>query len=92
MKRNVTQTSIECYYSIKDLRGRQRQVYDAIKRWPYKTDREIAFNMGFGERNAVSPRRNELEHKGLIESCGSKVQENGKRALVWRVRRRPPYV
>lgn len=79
-------TSIEAYYSIVDkLNHMQKAVFNIIRKLQPCTDLEISDYSGI-PINAVTPRRGELEKKGLIESFEKVRQRTGRRAWNWKAR------
>ena len=62
-------TSLEAYTNLKKagkLGSRRRTVYETLKKYPCRTDMEIADHLGFSDPNKVRPRRNELVKRGLV--------------------------
>lgn len=50
------------------------------------TAREIAYELGFTERNAAAPRLTEMRAKGIVEVSGKKKDNvTGKNVALWRV-------
>lgn len=50
------------------------------------TAREIAYALGFNERNAAAPRLTEMRNEGLLEVVGKKRDfVTGKNVALWRV-------
>ncbi len=83
----VRQTSLQAYKRINTHLGqRQKQVLMAFYMDGPATDREVAESMN-RPINTVTPRRNELVNKELLEEKGKRpCGVTGKRALVWRVK------
>ena len=49
------------------------------------TAREIAWKLGFHERNAAAPRLTELRKAGRVEPCGIRIDDTtGRPVTVWR--------
>ena len=49
------------------------------------TAREIAWKLGFHERNAAAPRLTELKKAGRVEPCGIRIDDTtGRPVTVWR--------
>lgn len=90
MRLSVHQHSIEAYYAEQPKLSKRAA---AILEWIYKhgpkTDREVAYGMGFGENlNAVRPRLTELiEANKLMEVTSRKCEITGKTVRVVDVRR-----
>ncbi len=79
----IRETSLLAYMEIRPvLNNRQIEVLEVIKRFPNSSDLEIAQILGL-PINSVTPRRLELEKKGLIESAG-KVVSDGRKRHIWR--------
>lgn len=50
------------------------------------TAREIAWKLGFHERNAAAPRLTELKKAGRVEPCGIRIDgTTGRSVTVWRI-------
>ncbi len=85
----VQETSIKAYREIREegrLGNMQLQVYRAIVENPNKTDRELSklANMEVAHWTA---RRNELWHKGYIETPGKReCSITSRLAMVWRIK------
>ena len=89
MKRDVQQTSIESFRSLKHLSEDQQTVLVFIKAYPGHTDAEYAKMIGKEDPNFVRPRRYELVHDfGLVEFTGEKKidPDTKKKAMTWRVK------
>jgi hypothetical protein len=57
---------------------------------PATTDRQVAFGLGYQERNAVSPRITRLIKQGVIEQSGSTICPiTGKRVRLIRITSKP---
>jgi DNA-binding Lrp family transcriptional regulator len=57
-----------------DRTTRYKLILDKLRQFPDGlTARELAYELGFTERNAVAPRINELEHLGMIKEFGRKL-------------------
>lgn len=81
----VRDTSLQAWQEIQPkLPQRQQTVYNSIKKHSDCTDLEISKDTGL-PINCVTPRRGELEAKGLIESSGVKMQK-GRPAHTWKVK------
>ena len=81
----VRETSLESFYWLKEegiLGERQMQIYRAIVDNPEVSDRELCGICSL-PINSVTPRRNELEELGLIESAGVKINSNGRSCHSW---------
>ena len=86
MKTNVKDTSILSYATIHKIGKKQQAVYDAIKRYPNRTDRELTHKMGLTDPNEVRPRRFELVEQGFVVSSGKRVCTYSKRlAYTWKI-------
>lgn len=85
----MRQTSILSFKQLlaEELIGkRQKEVYNAIDRLYYPTDREITQYLGREDPNYVRPRRKELEKMGLIFSKGKrKCHVSGRLSHTWGV-------
>ena len=78
------ETSLAAYLQIQPKLGPlQQTVYTFIKHNPDLPDKEISEQTGIAI-NVVTPRRGELEAKGLIKCSGLKRQRNGYKAKTWR--------
>ena len=76
-------TSLEAYCSIKyELSKRQQRVFGIIRKINPCTDLQISDYSGM-PINTVTPRRGELEKKGLIKSYKKVMQRTGRRAWNW---------
>ena len=85
----IRDTSITAYLSIPDLSRRERMVLQTIEAYPDRTDGELSFLMGFKERNAVAPRRNQLEKDMLVADSGVRAcTRSGKKCHVWHITRK----
>lgn len=79
----VQETSLLAYDAVLEHLGRRQfMVLNAIRILEPTTDSEIAAYLCW-PINCVTPRRGELEKKGMIVCCG--VTE-GRRMMVWRTR------
>ena len=86
---NIRTTSLKSYSELKkqgkDITDQER-VYMVIKLLPNITDSEIAFMLGYSDKNKVRPRRNELLKEGYIESNGKKICPMTKKLCYrWRI-------
>ena len=86
----VQDTTLESYILLKKsgkLGKMEKEVYSAIKRWPDKTDTELATLLDYSDPNKVRPRRRNLVQKGLVKAYNSRVCMNtGRRCYTWRIR------
>ena len=83
-------TSVDAYLNLQNIRGKHKEVYNAIKMFNEQadcpTDLQIAEYLGYADPNKVRPRRKELFDKGLIEEVGVKVCPISTRTVMcWRV-------
>lgn len=80
---NLRETSLQAYYGevLPNLGDKQRLVLSAIVRLQPCTDQQIGKILNI-PINSVTPRRGELDKKGLIVEWG-KRQQNGRQALTW---------
>lgn len=81
----IQQTSLQAFYSLKNLGDEQRHVYEAIKKLGAATDRQLSKYLG-KEINCITPRRGELAEMKLIGEEGLVIQDTGRRAMAWSVR------
>lgn len=83
----MRQTSLSAFQEEKEsgrLGDRCKEVYLAIKRNPYRTDREIAKILGYQDPNAVRPRRYDLLKQGLIQEDEKRqCKVTGKTSCTW---------
>lgn len=86
---NIRTTSIKSYSELKKSGKQvtdQERVYLVIKLMPDRTDSEIAYLLGYDDKNKVRPRRNELVKEGYVESNGKKYCDiTRKLCYVWRI-------
>lgn len=83
----VSQTSLEAYHSLDagELAATQAEIYYAISRNPYMSNRDLAKMLG-REINTVTPRTNELLQMGYIERGDRKLDEvTGRYAYTYRI-------
>lgn len=85
----VRQTSLDSFFMLdeSELSRMRKLVYDALLVKPM-TDRELTVQLGFKERNVVSPRRNELVEMGLVKPNCKRVctvSTSGKKVIEWMV-------
>lgn len=86
MKTRVRNTSVESYYSIKDLSKRQMDVYQAIYLLGKACNMDISGWLGL-PINSITPRTNELVAKGVVtESYRGKNPHTGKNVIYWTVK------
>ena len=86
MKRNVTDTSIACYYATDRTPNRLavlRLLGDELPR----SARQCAQALGMAERNNAHPRLNELEHGGLVEKLPRKMRDGGHLVYAYQITR-----
>lgn len=79
-------TSLEAYRQLNNLSDKQQTVLVYIHGHPDTTDKEIAKGLGW-TINRVTPRRGELEAKGLIVGSGYVIQAS-RRVHCWRLKER----
>jgi hypothetical protein len=83
----VQGTSIATYYDLHEegiIGEMQLTVLNHIKGHAGNTDRENAFELGFGDPNHIRPRRKELVDLGLVRNAGRRDCKITKRqALTW---------
>lgn len=88
--RDVRLTSVVCYHDLVSegfVGDRQAVVYDMLKSFPGRTDRELAELLFDDDPNMVRPRRKELVDMGLVEELPKrKCSVSGRMALTWRVK------
>ena len=85
MKTNVSQLSIDSYYSLNDLSDRQRQVYRLLQQHGQMSNNDIKRILGL-DSCCVTGRVYELREMGLVWDCGSKEDRlTGKMVTVWEV-------
>lgn len=66
-----------------DKATRQKMILECLERGEM-TAREIAYCLGFSERNAVAPRLTELKAAGLVEPSGRKMDTTtGVKVTTW---------
>jgi len=78
-------TSLLAYKQLQHISNKQQDVLIQINIHPDITDKQIAQYLKW-TINRVTPRRGELEQKGLIVSSGY-VFQDGRRAHMWRLKR-----
>ena len=73
MKTAVHTNSLQAFHSEQPkLSAREQLVYDYILEHGPRTDRELAYGLGFGENlNATRPRVTELIKRGRLMEVGS---------------------
>lgn len=72
-------------YASMDTATRRRAVLRLLEDGP-ATARELAYKLGYRERNAVAPRLTELCDKGLVEPIGKRTcTVTGKTVTVWAI-------
>lgn len=77
------QTRRESYEAM-DRETRKREIL-AVLDGREMTAREIAWELGFHERNAAAPRLTELRKAGRVEPCGIRIDgTTGRPVTVWR--------
>lgn len=77
------QTRRESYEAM-DRETRKREIL-AVLDGREMTAREIAWKLGFHERNAAAPRLTELRKAGRVEPCGIRIDgTTGRPVTVWR--------
>ena len=90
----IQRTSVQSFHEEKDslrLGERQQLVYNLIRRFPGKTDRELAliFAAQIGhpvDPNVIRPRRHELVEKGLVELFEKReCKVTGKTSMTWKI-------
>ena len=74
MKKRVTDTSIECYYST-DRTPNREAVLKLLGDGEPRSARRCANDLGMPERNNAHPRLNELEHDGFVVKLPDKIRE-----------------
>ncbi len=78
-------TSLEAYQSVADDLGRrQREVLTILRTIGPATNRQISAATR-REINTITPRIKELREKGLVVASGSKIDDTGRRAILWQV-------
>lgn len=60
---------------------RQKEIIDVL-RGKEMTAREIAYALGFSERNAVAPRLTEMEKIGHVKVVGTRLDKGTKRRVA----------
>ena len=81
------QNSIASYILLEpQLNDLQNTVKQAIKAMREATDNEITEFTGMNPSTA-RPRRIELARLGVIEPCGDRKQENGRKSTLWRIKK-----
>jgi len=79
----VSQTSMQAYAAIqKKLSANQSIVYNAIRKHPLASNRDIADDLGW-PINTVTPRCNELRQLGLVELGGTKRSRTTGISVQW---------
>lgn len=82
----IADTSREAYQAVKPkISNHQKVVLDVIKLNGAITNEGISFALGW-PINTVTPRVNELRHKGLIGEEGRGVNNSGHSAKLWSYR------
>lgn len=84
----MRQTSIRAYNEIKqELGRRQAEVLKALETLRNASDKELARELG-RPINSITPRRNELVKKGLVEEHRREpCSVTGRKVIKWRVKR-----
>lgn len=77
----VIATSLEAFDSV-DLPARQAEVLGALRELGEASDQEIAEHLGW-TINRVTPRRGELEIRGLVMRRRLKRGRTGRKVSVW---------
>ena len=88
MRTKVADTSLFAFQGVKPVLGlRQRQMYMVFRRYSSVSfsDELLAKNLGW-PINCVTPRRNELAAKGLIERYKKLRNGAGRQVWFWRLR------
>lgn len=70
-----------------DKQTRQNEILDTLKAEGSMTALELAYYLGYSERNAVAPRLTELKAKGLVETDGTMWDcVTGRRVALWKIK------
>lgn len=84
MKTNVQETSIEAYHDLKNLNGKQKEVYNAIKKLGEACNLDVAYELRI-PINRITPRTNELVRLGFVEESRRDITpRTGRRVIFWR--------
>ncbi len=88
MQKNIRDTSILSYLSLSKHLGEMTQAaYEAVKKYPYHTAKELAKKLGYTDPNKIRPRLTELKDAGLIYNPYKReCTESHLQAYVWSVR------
>jgi predicted ArsR family transcriptional regulator len=81
----IRDTSREAYNSLDRLNEKQKAVLQIIRKHQPCTDQQIAAILQW-PINRVTPRRGELEKKGVIVDAGKTKTSSGRQAHVWRIK------
>lgn len=82
-------TSLEAYKELTRLNYKQKRVFEIIQKRQPCTDQQISEALGW-PINRVTPRRGELERKGIVVSAGKVKTSSGRRAHAWRLSKQQP--
>ena len=82
----IQQTSMEAYDCIyDDLGERQKIVFDVIDEYSNVCNQDISMILDL-PINCVTGRVKELRDLGFVSHAGYKLNDNGRRVMVWKVR------
>jgi len=86
---SLARTSIDTFHALRGegyLGEMQQAVLSLIRRYPDRTDRELARLAGRADPNVLRPRRTELYQAGYLIMAGRRrCSVTGRTAMTWRV-------
>jgi len=83
---NAQQTSIDAYYSLINLSGKRKEVYDAINSLETACNLDIAYYLKWSI-NRITPRVKELRELDLVEEDRrAKTFRTGKTVIYWKIK------
>lgn len=68
-------------FLLSDKAKRCRMILDVLGKEREMTAREIAYELGFLERNATAPRLSEMQDNGVVEIVGKKIDRVTKKTV-----------
>lgn len=85
----IQETTLDSYRKLKQegkIQTRERQLFLLLKGYGNKTDRQMAIFLNL-PINSITPRRNELVKKGLVEEKGKRFDlVTNRTVILWGVK------
>ena len=81
----MQQTSLDAFYTLENLRGKQQAVYSVIYNLGEACNFDIANKLGW-EINRVTPRTNELVKMGKVDVSNKRLGPTGRTVIYWKIK------